>query len=107
MTAAPGSTASRTWAAAVVATMLLIGGCSDDGDSPTRVLATGQQDLPPAVRAAVDGPMSRPRCAQATAPLTSCRSRRRRTARSFRPRMSVRSDGGQIRHFPAPARALW
>ncbi|RQO45547.1 class F sortase [Rhodococcus sp. KBW08] len=36
--------------------MLLIGGCSDDGDSPTRVLATGQQDLPPAVRAAVDGP---------------------------------------------------
>ncbi|MCJ0950178.1 MULTISPECIES: class F sortase [Rhodococcus] len=56
MTAAPGSTASRTWAAAVVATMLLIGGCSDDGDSPTRVLATGQQDLPPAVRAAVDGP---------------------------------------------------
>ena len=36
--------------------MLLIGGCSDDGDSPTRVLATGQQDLPPEIRAVVDGP---------------------------------------------------
>ncbi|NMD62537.1 class F sortase [Rhodococcus sp. WS3] len=36
--------------------MLCVSGCSDDSDQPVRVLATGQEDLPPALEAAVDNP---------------------------------------------------
>lgn len=56
MTQSSGQTLRRLCGAAALTVLLCVSGCSDDSDQPVRVLATGQEDLPPALEAAVDNP---------------------------------------------------